>query len=222
MLTLRRALTLAVAIVCSMGVGPQTQKAKVEIAVISCPADAASSIKLAARMAGKNGLSAPAVNASAVKLGFNTDEMMLPQGNYLISVSGLHCSRTIQASVISGKTRALSIATRTRDISTYPNRNAIGGRLPFQPAAGWLVGQDGSKRVLDLQNAAYYLERVYPGKYELRFELHGGLRSEVPVDLSKIGYYQQVIRDVSADEFRKHLGPVLQDGTTLEQCEWCP
>jgi hypothetical protein len=99
--------------------------------------------------------------------------------------------------------------------------NAVAGTLAVRPDVGWIVAGDGSKRVLDLQDGAFYIPRVYPGKYSLRFELHGGWQSEIDVNLSSISSTQLIELDIDLSTLRQNLGNILATGGTLKECGYC-
>ena|GEM_PF-3945236 len=74
---------------------------------------------------------------------------------------------------------------------------------------------------MDLQDGAFYIERVYPGKYSLRFELHGGWQSEIDVNLSSVSSTQLVERDLDLSTVRRNLGNILETGGTSKECDYC-
>jgi hypothetical protein len=90
-----------------------------------------------------------------------------------------------------------------------------------RPSVGWIVAASGARRILDLQDGAYYIEPVEPGKYSLRFELHGGLQSEMPPDLSNISAKQFYEHDIDVAAFRKNIGLILAHGGRLKDCSYC-
>jgi hypothetical protein len=169
-------------------------------------------------------------NASAEKIteGYYMVTSAVPQGNYFFQLQSRSCSGYLQAAVLAGRTRVLSMAlhpARAKNgklwIKLFDSENAVAGTLAIRPDVGWIVAAGGGKRVLDLQDDAYYIERVPPGKYTLRFELHGGLQSEIPLDISDISPTQLAERDVDIATFRKNLGLILAVGGTLKECDYC-
>lgn len=172
---------------------------------------------------------APA-NSSLVRAdrGFFIVTVPLPQGNYFYQLDSEHCTGYTQAAVLAAHSRTLSLALMTRGhyskisyVKLIGIANAVAGTLAIRPDVGWIVSASGSKRVLDLQEGAFYVDRVYPGKYSLRFELHGGFQSEINVDLSSISSTQLVERDIDLLTFRQNLGNILKSGAALKECYWC-
>jgi hypothetical protein len=149
----------------------------------------------------------------------------IAQGNYFYRLESEHCFNYTQDAVLGGHGRTLSIALYRRMPRSlgkfFGIENAVAGTLPVRPDVGWIVAADGSKRVLDLQDGAFYIERVYPGKYSLRFELHGGWQSEIDVDLSSVSSTQLVERDLDLSTVRQNLGNILATGGTLKECDYC-
>jgi hypothetical protein len=151
----------------------------------------------------------------------------VPQGNYFFQLRSSHCSNYLQAAVLAEHRRVLSIALEPIPgpgkfrVKLFDSENSVAGTLAVRPSVGWLVAANGATRVLDLQDGAYYIERVVPGKYSLRFELHGSLQSEITIDLSNISQAQLVNRDINASTFRKNIGTILARGTTLKDCSYC-
>lgn len=148
------------------------------------------------------------------------------QGNYFYRVESEHCSNYTQDAVLNGHSRTLSMALFPRTGSIVYSKlfgieNAVAGTLAVRPDVGWIVAGDGSKRVLDLQDGAFYIPRVYPGKYSLRFELHGGWQSEIDVNLSSISSTQLIELDIDLSTLRQNLGNILATGGTLKECGYC-
>jgi hypothetical protein len=171
-----------------------------------------------------------AADASIVQMqyGYYAVTDALPEGNYFFRLQSRHCFSYLQAAVLAGHTRALSIALNATKAGNgkmpfklFDSENAVAGRLAIRPAVGWLVGPGGGKRVLDLQDDAYYIERVPPGRYALRFELHGSLQSEISLDVSDISPTQLVERDIDIATFRRNLGLISASGGTLKECGYC-
>lgn len=106
-------------------------------------------------------------------------------------------------------------------VKLFDSENAVAGALAVRPSAGWIVGANGTTRVLDLQDDAYYIERVPPGRYSLRFELHGSLQSEISLDLGTLSPTQLLERNVDIAAFRKNLGAILWPSGTLKKCSYC-
>lgn len=150
-------------------------------------------------------------------------------GNYFISVKSSHCFEQIQASLLGGHERALSMALFQKNpkaisqghVVTFSLENAVAGAMDVRPDVAWIVADDGRKRVLDIQDGAYYIERVTPGKYSVRMEFHSGVQSEVPLDLSQLSSAGYEVRAITVADIRKHLGTVLATGKTWEECYWC-
>lgn len=153
----------------------------------------------------------------------------IARGNYFFRVESDHCSNYTQDAVLGNHSRTLSMALFRRmpgdngrsHIKMFGIENAVAGTLAVRPDVGWIVAADGSKRVLDLQDGAFYIPRVYPGKYTFRFELHGGLQSEVNVDLSSISSTQLIEWDIDLSTIRQNLGNILAAGGTLKECDYC-
>lgn len=118
----------------------------------------------------------------------------LPQGNYFFQLRSTDCFSYFQAAILARHKRLLSVALARRIagavgggmVKLFDSENAVAGALAVRPSAGWIVGANGSTRVLDLQDDAYYIERVPPGRYSLGFELHGSLQSEISLDLGTL------------------------------------
>jgi hypothetical protein len=205
--------------------------ASVTLEVIQCAQGRAEAPQLSIASASEYpNLHYAADSASAQRLGDGYYEVTgsLPQGNYFFQLQSSHCSDYLQAAVLSGHKRILSIALHTRNpgadkvyAKLFDSENAVSGTLAIRPNVGWIVGANGATRVLDLQDGAYYIERVEPGKYSLRFELHGSLQSEIPLDLSDISSKQSYEHDIDAATFRKNIGLILAHGGTLKDCSYC-
>lgn len=158
--------------------------------------------------------------------GFNVLRLQLPGENYFVRVRSPHCSAEFQVGLISGKGRTVSVALTRRcalcGVRLVSVENAVMGRLPVTPSVGYLVARDSTTtRILDIQDGAYYLERVPPGRYLLRFELHGGFQSEIPLDATRIGNKDALQFDITLHEFKCHLGSILKGGDTWNQHRWC-
>jgi hypothetical protein len=151
----------------------------------------------------------------------------VPQGNYFFRLRSNHCSNYLQNAVLAGHKRILSIALHPTprigqlSIKLFDSENAVTGTLAVRPDVGWIVTASGGTRVLDLQDGAYYIERVEPGKYTLRFELHGSLQSEIPLDLSGISPTQLREFDIDIATFRKNIGAISAHGGTFKDCGYC-
>jgi hypothetical protein len=151
----------------------------------------------------------------------------VPQGNYFFRLRSNHCSNYLQNAVLSGHKRILSIALHPTPkagqlfTKLFDSENAVSGTLAVRPDVGWIVAANGATRVLDLQDGAYYIERVIPGRYILRFELHGSLQSEIPLDLSDMSPTQLYESDIGIATFRKNIGSILGAGGTLKDCSYC-
>lgn len=151
----------------------------------------------------------------------------VPEGNYFFELRSKHCSNYLQASALRGHARILSIALHQNPragelyLKLFSFENSVAGTIAVRPAVGWIVAANGTMRVLDLQDGAYYIERVPPGKYSLRFELHGSLQSEIPLDLSNLSSTQLYEYDIDAPTFRRNIGPILAHGGTLKDCSYC-
>lgn len=89
------------------------------------------------------------------------------------------------------------------DLELFGSENSVAGEIPVRAAVGWIVAASGATRALDLQDGAYYIDRVEPGRYSLRFELHGSLQSEMPLNLSEVLPTQLYRHDVDISTFRK-------------------
>ncbi len=168
------------------------------------------------------------VSVEHVDNGYYKVTASVPQGNYFFQVRSNHCSNYLQAAVLTSHTRLLSLALETRSpasdksyVKLFDSENSVAGTLAVHPSVGWIVAASGASRVLDLQDGAYYIERVLPGKYSLRFELHGSLQSEIPLDLSDVSSTQLFHRDVDASTFRKNIGLISAHGGTLKDCSYC-
>jgi hypothetical protein len=153
----------------------------------------------------------------------------IAQGNYFYRVGSEHCSNYTQDAILGGHSRTLSMALFPRmpgpigggHVKLFGIENAVAGTLAVRPEVGWLVAADGSRRVLDLQDGAFYIARVYPGRYSLRFELHGGWQSEIDLNLSSVSSTQLVERDLDLSTLRQNLGNILGTGATLKECDFC-
>jgi hypothetical protein len=145
----------------------------------------------------------------------------VPAGNISMRVKSSHCSGTTQAGLMDGRERSLSIATAPLLVVLSATHNALMGLLPIQPGVAYLVSAWGTKRVMDVQHGVYYIERIQPGHYTMLIELSAGLQTEIPLDLSRIGYSDVVRRDIDIREIRTHLGESLLNGKTNETCHWC-
>jgi|HubBroStandDraft_2_1064218.scaffolds.fasta_scaffold03472_5 hypothetical protein len=150
------------------------------------------------------------------------------QGNYFFEVQSPHCSNSLQTAVLAGHERILSIALLPRlpikfggNLKLFSLENSVAGSLPVRPEVAYLVSESGAKRVLDLQDTEYYIDRVPPGKYAIRMEFHGGFQSEIPVDLTDISLNQLIVRDISIMDVRRHIGNISASGETLQKCAWC-
>ena len=153
----------------------------------------------------------------------------LPQGNYFFEIRSTGCFSYFQSAILAGHKRLLSVALARRVAGAvgggmaklFGSENAVAGVLAVRPSVGWIVAANGSTRVLDLQDGAYYIERVPPGRYSLRFELHGSLQSEISLDLRNFSPTQFLERDVDIATFRKNLGAILSPSGTLKKCSYC-
>ena len=152
----------------------------------------------------------------------------IAQGNYFYRVESEHCSNYAQDAVLGGHSRTLSMVLYPRPgvhnrahTKLFGIENAVAGTLPLRPDVGWIVAADGSKRVLDLQDGAFYIPRVYPGRYRLRLELHGGWQTEIGIDLSSVPSKQLVEHDLNLATIRQNIGNILANGNTLKECDYC-
>lgn len=205
-----------------------SQPAIVTVEAIQCPAGRAESPQLfVARAANYPNLHYVKEHARFLAAGTGLYKMTFGplEGNYFLRVESDHCSGSVQTSFLSGQSRAISLALGERcalcNVVQFSFENALSGKLPIRPSVGFLVSASGSKRVMDIQGDAYYIDRIPPGKYTLRFELHGGLESEVPIDLTSIGSAGTTRFDVDFVTFKKHLGAILQNGRSKQECYWC-
>jgi hypothetical protein len=161
--------------------------------------------------------------------GYYQLNLNIMQGNYFFKVQSTDCANYLQAAVISGHRRSLSMPLFHRspkaafegNLKLFDEENALAGTLPIRPEVAFIVAQGGGKRILDLQDGSYYIERIPPGKYTIRMEFHGGFQSELGVDLTNILPKQFVERDFDISEIRRHLGNILPSGATLQNCGWC-
>lgn len=159
--------------------------------------------------------------ATSVEPGLFTLTLSVPWRNTFIKVESPHCSNQMQLGTIPGLRRVVSIALLPHVVTLHGRQNALMGLLPVTPSAAFLVSASGSKRTLDVQDGAYYIERTSPGRYLIRLELHGGFQSDIPIDLSTLGDNAAYQFDVGLTDLRKHLGSILIDGGTLQKCQWC-
>lgn len=160
-----------------------------------------------------------------IAAGLNVVTERMVTGNYFFRIRSRHCAGYFQAGVLAWHARTLSIALRGScrlcGIKLFSTENVVMGSLPITPSAGFIVDSGGHKRALDIQDGAYYIERVFPGRYVLRFELHGGFQSEIPLNVQDVGTSSKVQKDIDATTFRRNLGAILEDGSTLKSCFWC-
>ena len=208
-----------------------TANASVTLEVIQCAQGRAEAPQLSIASASEYpNLRYAAESAPARRLGDGYYEVTdnLPQGNYFFRLQSTHCSDYLQAALLKGHHRILSIAlsaqnpvNRIMHAKLFDSENSVFGTLAVRPAVGWIVAANGATRVLDLQDGAYYIERVDPGKYTLRFELHGSFQSEIPLDLSNLSPKQVYEMDIDAVTFRKNIGAILAHGGTLKDCMYC-
>lgn len=205
--------------------GTNPAKANITLQVIQCPRDRFAAPELSVAPATLFRSHAQYATIRTVpqnpNVGFYIFNIDLDQGNYLMRVASQDCSQTLQVAVLSGHKRVISVALRQGAISLVSLANATMGLLPIQPAFGWLVGENGAERSLDIQDQAFYLERVPPGHYILRLELHGGYESEIPIDLTGLTTDNYIRHDIGLGEFRKHLGNILATGKATQDCYWC-
>ncbi|MFY9718867.1 MAG: hypothetical protein WAK16_04415 [Candidatus Cybelea sp.] len=204
--------------------------ASVTLQVIQCPLDRSEAPALSlAPAAAYPKLEYIGANASVQRAeeGYYLVTIAVAQGNYFFKLQSTHCSNYLQAAVLQGRSRTLSlplftIAPKGRfNVKLFDSENALAGTLPVRPDVAWLVADGGGKRVLDLQDGAYYLDRLPPAKYKIRMELHGSYQSEIPLDLSRISPTQFVEHNLDMATIRKNLGKILASGDTLKDCEYC-
>lgn len=215
----------------SAAVADASANASMTLEVIQCAQGRTEAPQLSIALASEypNLRYAPTKSVSAQHLGdgYYYSTYNVPQGNYFLRLQSDRCSGYLQAALLGGHKRALSIALEARpgtgkvSVKLFDSENSLCGTLVVRPSIGWMVAANGATRVLDLQDGAYYIERVLPGKYSLRFELHGSLQSEVSVDLSNISSTQLFERDVDAATFRKNIGWILPHGGTFKECSYC-
>jgi hypothetical protein len=156
-------------------------------------------------------------------------DLSLPQGNYFFRVQSQHCTQFFQTSVIDGHQRTMFAALVDRNPKAIGNgnfklfdlENALAGTVAVHPSAAFIVDAHGGKRVLDVQDGAYYIDRLSPGEYTIRLEMAGGGQSEISVDLSSLAASGFLRKDLGLVEIRRHLGVILQSGATRQACYWC-
>lgn len=204
---------------------PAQGEANVTIYVVQCPADRNSPPTLeigtaALTLAAAHFAAAPATVAP-IGDGIYKVTLTAPEGNRAFRVSSGHCSQIVESGLIAGHSRELSAATLPKVMRLFSFANGIAGLLPVPAESAFLVSQNGSRRYVEVQDGAYYLQRVPPEKYTLLLELHGGFRSAIPLDLTKAAETGLIRNDIGITEFRKHLGEILASGGTEESCYWC-
>jgi hypothetical protein len=216
---LRLCLSILIVVICGAPVLSAGNSSTAAIQIVSCPQDADSKPLVEQR----EGAIYRPVRATVVSSarGLFLATLTLPEGNNNLQVESKNCRASVQFSTLAGQTRAVSVATAPRSFSMSFFHNAIAGRLPLTPSLVQLVSPLGEARIVDSQDGAYYVERVAPQKYVLRISIAGGYQADIPLDASKLGSSGLLVRDVSIDELRKHLGERLDTGRTLEECFWC-
>ena len=142
--------------------------------------------------------------------GYFSATYAIPQAPYVFRLEARHCEGSVYAAVLNGHSRVVSIALRTRPLNAFEDlvwlpENAVAGTLPVRPRVGWIVAGDGTARVLDFQDGAYYIGGVQPAKYTLRFEVDDTVQVEVPLDASHILDSQLLRQDVTAATFRRDI-----------------
>jgi hypothetical protein len=216
------ALTLVPANAFSQSVPPL---ANVTLEVISCPKDRfqAPRVEVAPATLFQKRATFSAVQSRVQNpgIGYYRLSFALAQGNYLIRSESASCSSTIQAAVMALHQRAFSIALTENGYSMVSLANAVMGVLPLTPALGYLRDSHGGKRYLDIQDRAFYLERVPPEKYSIVLEIHGGFQTILPLDASGLSTAGFIRRDIDIKEFREHLGEIYVNGSPDTSCYWC-
>lgn len=170
-----------------------------------------------------------AAQRQQVSEGYSLLTFTVAEGNYFFKVVSSHCIGSLQTAVLVGHKRTLSLALVRRipdalfegNLKLVESENALAGSLAITPSVAYLVAITGGKRVLDVQDGAYYLDRVRPAKYILRMELHGGFQSDIPLDLSGISETQLFKRDLNIVDVRQHLGNIRVTGGASQDCDWC-
>lgn len=193
-------------------------KANVYAYVINCPLDEAQRPNVAIdRNASYIQLKR---SAEAVSPGTFLVTFFAPPGHERVRVSTTHCRRTLPLSVLPDRQRHITVALDA-DISTYFHRSSLAGQMPVPVDSIALISSFGVQRILNVDDSAYYIERVAPGKYLLRLFLTGGLQSDIPIDTTHAPDGSLIRHDITMQEIRQHLGSALASGGTQQDCYWC-
>lgn len=193
------------------------------IEVIQCPIDRAEAPSIQIASVNESAPLFHQAKASTAKIedGFYKLVVSAPVGNVALRLRSKHCNAELQIGTMADRTRTLSVALAPSVIVLRSIRNALMGTMPVSPDVAYLVSAAGNRRVIDIQDGAYYLERVLPGKYRLLMELNGGFQADIPMDLTGTDSFSAIRRDLDIRMIREHLGGILLDGHTLEKCLWC-
>lgn len=140
------------------------------------------------------------------------------QGNWFVRVQTPHCARSVQAGVLAGHTRTVAIVLgrncKLCGVGMYVYTNVLMGTLPLSAPTIYLYA-DGRRRVLDVQDGAFYLEGVPPVKAVLQIQFQQGEDVRVDVDLRHIGQSGVVIQPVDLGTIRKSIAPINCKPTML-------
>lgn len=180
-----------------------TQNAILTVRILRCPA--AAGLRVAYAMDGKTFV--PQMHDDG---GILTATVTVHPGKHNLRIVAGPCSTDEPLVLLSGRHRAVTVVL-WEGRSFGGGSATLAGSVPLDEALGSIALPDDPRHPLEsfsVQRGAYYIDRVPPGRYTLRFVLLGtGLQVWLPVEI-RAG---QNIRNVTSDEVLHHIGSLEAD-----------